>query len=84
MLREELAETNHGLVALNIELGGSSRRAHRRARGREHTLTAEIVERRRVERERVRLLAAEQEARPQAEEAVQVRDEFICRSPPTS
>ena len=76
-LREELSETNRGLVALNFEL--EDRVAERTAElaAANDALKREIVERMRVEAERERLLASTQEARARAEAAVRARDDFL-------
>ena len=76
-LREELAETNRGLVALNLEL--EERVAERTAElaAANDALKREIAERMRIEEEREQLLASTQEAKAQAEAAVKVRDEFL-------
>ncbi|MCL4531981.1 MAG: HAMP domain-containing histidine kinase [Actinobacteria bacterium] len=76
-LREELAETNRGLVALNLELEGRVAERTAELATANDALKREIVERMRVEEERERLLASTQEAKAQAETAVKARDEFL-------
>lgn len=76
-LREELAETNRGLVALDLELEGRVAERTAELAAANEALKKEIAERVRVEEERERLLVSTQEARAQAEAAVKARDEFF-------
>lgn len=76
-LREELAETNRGLLALNDELEDRVAERTTQLEAANEALRAEIVERKKAQAERESLLAAEQKARNQAEAAVRIREEFI-------